>query len=77
MAERSIEWLHKGILIRLARLNIPQSNPSVRTPTRKAVGEEFRAIVESKRLRLAPPCGDLLQYPNDPFGGQRPVHFDH
>src|SRR5204863_2262487 len=50
--------------------------PSVRTPTRKAVGEKFRAIVEPNPLRLAPPGGDLLQDPNDPFGGQRRVHFD-
>ena len=76
MAERSIESFHNGVLIRLARLNIPQSHHSVRTPTRKAVGEEFRAIVEPNRLRLAPPGGDLFQDPNDPFGGQRRVHFD-
>ena len=76
MAERSIESFHKGILITLARLNIPQNNPSVRTSTRKAVGKKFLAIVEPNRLRLAPPGGDLLQYPNDPFGGQRRVHFD-
>jgi len=50
MAERSIELFHIGILIRLARLNIPQSNPSVRAPSRNAVGENFRAIVEPNRL---------------------------
>ncbi len=63
MVERSIESFHKGILIRLARLNIPQSNPSVRTPPRNAVGEKFLAIVEPNRLRLAPPSGDVLQAP--------------
>ena len=69
VAEGPIEPFHKGILIRLARLNIPQREPSVRTPTRKSIGEEVRAIVEPNRLRLAPPGGDLLQDPNDSFGG--------
>jgi hypothetical protein len=76
MAERSIEAFHKGILIRVARLNIPQRDPTVRTPTRKSISEKFRAIVEPNGLRVATPGGDLLQYPNDPFGGQRRVHVD-
>jgi hypothetical protein len=52
MAECSIESFHKGILIRLARLNIPERDPAVYAPGGKAVGEEFRAIVEANRLRL-------------------------
>ena len=66
--EGPIEPFHKGILIRLARLNIPQRDPSVRTPARKSSGEEFGAIVESNGLRPTPPGGDLLQDPNHPFG---------
>jgi len=50
MAERAIEAFDQGILIQLARLNISQRDPSVRTPTRQAVGEEFRAIVRIETI---------------------------
>jgi hypothetical protein len=52
VAEGPIESFHKGILIRLARLNKPERDPTIRTPDRKAIGEEFRAIVKAKGLRL-------------------------
>ena len=68
--EGSIEPFHTGILIRLARLNILERDPSVRTPTRKSIGEKFGTIVEPNGLRLTPPGGDLLQDSNHPFGRQ-------
>jgi len=46
VAEGPIESFHKGILIRFARLNIPQGDSSACAPGGKAVGEKFRAIVE-------------------------------
>lgn len=76
MSHRPIEPFHKGILIRLAGLNIPESDPTLRTPSRKAVGEEFRAIVEPNGLRLTTPGGHLLQHPNHSLGGQGGIDFD-
>lgn len=54
VTEGLIEPFHNGILIRLARLNIPWRDPSVRTPPRKSIGEAFGTMVEQDGLRLTP-----------------------
>ena len=63
-----IEPFDEGILVRLARLNIPERDPAVDAPARKAVGEQFRAIDEANRLRLAAPGDDLFEHTDYPFG---------
>ena len=62
-----IEPFDEGILVQLARLNILACDPAVDAPARKAVGEEFRAMVEAKRLRLAAPGDDLFEHTDYPF----------
>lgn len=71
MTEGAIEPFHKGMLIRLAWLNVAQGNAAVRTLPGKPVSQKLWPVIEPNRLRLAPPGGDLLQDPNHPFGGQR------
>ena len=68
IAVRPIEPLHKGILIRLARLNMPQCDP--------AIGEELLTIAKPNGLRLSLPGSHLLQHLNHSLGGQRRIHFD-
>ena len=63
-SHRPIEPFNAGILIGLARLNKPERDPTSRTPGRKAIGEEFWAIVEPNGLRLATPGRHLLQHQN-------------
>ena len=76
MSHRPIEPFNEGILIGLARLNKPEGDPTIRTPDRKAVGEEFRAIVESNGLRLTTPGGHLIQHPDHSLRRQRGINFD-
>jgi hypothetical protein len=52
VADDPIESFHEGILIQFAWLNIPQGDPSVCAPGHKAVGEEFRAIVEARTFSV-------------------------
>jgi len=54
-----IEPFDEGILVRLARLNIPKRDP--------AVGQELRPVIQSNRLGLATPGRYLLRHPNHPF----------
>lgn len=63
VAEGPIDPFHAGRLFRLVRLTIPQWDPAVRTPTRKSIGEKFRAW--SSRIA----CGYWLQDSNHPFSG--------
>jgi hypothetical protein len=63
VTEGPIDPFHTGMLIRLARLLIPQCDPAVRAPTHKTIGEKFREW--SSRIA----CGYWLEESNHPFGG--------
>ncbi len=56
--------LDEGMLIEFPRLNMSHLNRGLGTPRHEAFGDESRAIVEPKRLRVAAPGHDLLKYAN-------------
>ena len=70
-----IEPFDEGILIRLARLNISERDPTVDAPARKAVGQELGPVIQSNRLGLTTPGRHLVQHPQDTCRGQGRVHF--
>ena len=71
LAERPIEPSHKGILIRLAQLNIPQHDPSVCTPTRKASWQEVWPLIDPNHRGNPLPACDLVEHPDVPLGGRK------
>src|SRR5262245_24307978 len=76
LAKRPIEAFDKGVLIRLAGLNVAQANPLSRTPLDEGLGDEFRAIVDAHPRRAAIEPHELVQHPNDPGAGDGGADLD-
>ena len=65
-----IEAFDIGILCRLARLDIFQSDAFGTSPVLQRCTDVFRAVVAANDLGFATPLHDLLQHPNYTLRGQ-------
>ena len=74
--EGPIKPFHKGILIRLAGLNVPQVDPALRTPPGKALRQKLRPVIEAEGPQLTSPGHDLLQDPHHPRGREGGIYFN-
>ena len=68
--------LNQGILIRLALLDVPQLNPSLRTPADEPVGDEFGTVVGTDMARHAAQDEEVRQDVDDIGRLQPPVDPD-
>ena len=68
--------LNQGILIRLARLDVPQLNRPLRAPGDEPVGEKSWAVVEPNRLGLPPTDHDSLHATNHALGRERRIDLN-
>lgn len=75
-AIRPVIALDQGVLIRFARLDVPQLNGPFLTPGDEPVGEEFWAIIEPNRQGLPPPAHHLLEYANHALGWERRIDLN-
>lgn len=73
---RAIESFDEGILIGLARLDVPQFNSALRTPGHELFGDQLRAIVEANRLGPAPPAHHLRQHADHVLSRKRRINLD-
>lgn len=76
VAHSTIVSLHVGVLLRLARLDVVDTNPVLLRSDLQAMADILRTVVATYGFRLAAPFHDLLQYPDDSLGRQREVRFD-
>lgn len=66
----------QGILIGLARLDVPELNRSFGTSCHEPLRDKFWPIVEANGLRTASPAHHLLQHANDALCRERRINLD-
>lgn len=72
---RPVEALDEGVLVGLARLDVPDLDPVILAPAHKDLAQEFRPVVAADRPGQPSSQLQALQHPEDPLSSQRGVNL--
>ena len=67
-AHSPVVSLDIGVLLRLSRLDIEQSDPGVLRPSLEPAADVFGAVIHTNGQRLPTPCDDLVEGTDNAFG---------
>jgi hypothetical protein len=61
MADRSVVALNVSVLLRLARLDVPDADLALFRPGQQLAADIFRTVINANARRRAPPFDDPVQ----------------